>query len=406
LIHIAKNINNGYELSIIVMCENLNNLYLLQAGGMTKMKKMIFVLISLLLAMGFFFACGSKKTDTGGGGFKIGLSTAVWGNTWSAAYVKDFEEAAEAYKRQGLISEYQVATSASDIVQQINACTAMINNGLDALLIWPVSAEGIKPIIDLALEKGTLTIICNDPAAYEGTYGVFGNNDAFQEVITNWFVEQLGGQGNIIQIAGVFGHPANEPRQAVVDRILAGYPSIRTLAIGEGKYSTTDAQAAMTTFLSTYSAIDGVLTQDVMSAGILNAYKNAGIEPRLVTGDYTKEYIDMWAALPDLNSITVTVSPGIIKDALGIALNLLQGKEFKDGALQPNPLNPGLINCIIRDPAYVVTREGDPNAPWMRGLNGSKAITLDEAVSRVKDMQNTDCLDGWLTQDEVDGYFK
>jgi ribose transport system substrate-binding protein len=367
--------------------------------------RMLSVLLCVLIA-GLLLACGGSKKDSSASGFRIGLSTAVWGNTWSAAYVKDFEEAAEAYKRQGIISEYQVATSASDLVEQINACTAMINNGLDALLIWPVSAEGIKPIIDLALSKKTLVIVCNDPAAYEGTYGVFGNNDAFQEVITNWFVEQLGGRGDIIQIAGIFGHPANEPRQAVVDTILAGYPNIKTLAIGEGKYSTTDAQAAMTTFLSTYSKVDGVLTQDVMSAGILNAYRNAGIEPTLVTGDYTKEYIDMWAAMPNLNSITVTVSPGIIKDALGIALNLLQGKAFKDGTLQPNPLNPQLINSIIRDPAYVVTREGDSSAPWMVSLNGSKAITLDEAVNLVKGMQNTDCLDGWLTQGEIDAYFK
>ena len=340
------------------------------------------------------------------GGFRVGLSTAVWGNTWAASYVKDFEAAAQDYKAKGLISDYQVATSASDLTQQINDVTAMINKGLDLLLIWPVSAEGIKPIVDLAKQKNVLVIVCNDAAAYEGTYGVFFNNDAFMTVITDWFVEQLHGKGNIIQIAGIFGHPANEPRQKVVDKILAQYPDIKTLAIGEGKYSTTEAQAVMTTYLSTYNNIDGVLTQDVMSAGILNAYKNAGIEPKLVTGDYTKEYIDMWAALPNLKSITVTVSPGIIKDALGIGLDLLQGKTLKDGVLQPNPANPALVNSIIRDPAYVVTREGDVNASWMTGLNGSKAITLDQAVELVKDMQNTDCLDGWLSQAEIDAYFK
>jgi len=53
----------------------------------------------------------------------------------------------------------------------------------------------------------------------------------------------------------------------------------------------------------------------------------------------------------------------------------------------------------------VVTREGDQNASWMEGLNGTKAITLDKAVDLVKDMENTDCLDGWLTQDEIDAYF-
>ncbi len=397
---------------------------------MKKLKSLGALLLCVVMLAGIFSACSPQgpsepsadasaeapvessadtSTETpaegAGSGYRVGLSTAVWGNTWSAAYVKDFEEAAEDYKSQGLISEYQVATSASDLTQQINDCTAMINKGLDALLIWPVSAEGIKPIVDLAKEKNVLVLICNDPAAFEGTYGVFGNNEAFMKVITNWFVEQLGGKGDIVQIAGIFGHPANEPRQAVVDSILADYPDIKTLATGEGKYSATEAQSVMTTFLSTYSKIDGVLTQDVMSAGILNAYKNAGAEPTLVTGDYTKEYIDMWASMPKLNSITVTVSPGIIKDALGIALNLLQGKTFKDGTLQPNPMNPDLVNTIVRDPAYVVTREGDQNATWMEGLNGSKAITLDKAVELVKDMQNTDCLDGWLTQEEIDAYF-
>lgn len=362
------------------------------------MKKLLALVLSLMLILS---VCAPAMAEEKG--FSVALSTAVWGNTWSAAYVKDFEEAAEAYKAEGIISEYQIVTSPSDLTKQINDCTALINKGIDALLIWPVSAEGIRPIVELAQEKGVLVMVCNDPAAFEGTYGVFSNNDVFMRIITNWFAAQLGGKGDIIQIAGVFGHPANEPRQAVVDEILAQYPDIKTLAIGEGKYSTTDAQAAMSVYLSTYPQIDGVLTQDVMSVGILNAYKNAGITPTLVTGDYTKEYIDMWAAMPELNSITVTVSPGIIKDALGMALNLLQGKTFK--ALQANPADPELVNCIIRDPAYVVTIEGDANAPWMEGLNGTKAITLTEAVELVKDMENTDCLDGWLSQEEIDAYF-
>lgn len=368
------------------------------------MKKLVCMILALVMVVALFsssFAYAEEKQD----GFKVALSTAVWGNTWSAAYVKDFEEAAEAYKAEGIISDYQVVTSPSDLQKQINDCTALINKGIDALIIWPVSAEGIRPIVDLALENNVLVIIGNDAAAYEGTYGVFSDNDAFMRIISEWFVNELGGKGDIVQIAGVFGHPANEPRQAVVDEVLAGYPEINTLAIGEGKYSTTDAQSAMSVFLSTYPEIDGVLTQDVMSVGILNAYKNAGIEPTLVTGDYTKEYIDMWASMPDLKSITVTVSPGIVKDELGIALSLLQGKTFKDGVLQANPADEELINAYITAPAYVVTRDGDQNADYLKNYPTTKAITLEEAVELVKDMENTDCLDGWMTQEDIASLF-
>ena len=368
------------------------------------MKKIACMLLALVMIMTLCasFSFAEEKQD----GFKVALSTAVWGNTWSAAYVKDFEEAAEAYKAEGLISEYQVVTSPSDLQKQVNDCTALINKGIDALIIWPVSAEGIRPIVDLALENDVLVIIGNDAAAYEGTYGVFSDNDAFMRIISEWFVNELGGKGDIVQIAGVFGHPANEPRQAVVDEVLANYPDINTLAIGEGKYSTTDAQAAMSVFLSTYPEIDGVLTQDVMSVGILNAYKNAGIEPKVVTGDYTKEFIDMWASMPDLSSVTVTVSPGIVKDELGIALRLLQGKTFKEGVLKPNPADETLVNAYITAPAYVVTRDGDKDADYLKNYPTTQAISLEEAVELVKDMENTDCLDGWMSAEALDSLFE
>ena len=58
------------------------------------------------------------------------------------------------------------------------------------------------------------------------------------------------------------------------------------------------------------------------------------------------------------------------------------------------------------DPPYVVTKDGDQNAAWMEGLNGTKAITLEEAVDLLKDSADTAALDGWLTQEEVDQFFE
>ena len=63
-----------------------------------------------------------------------------------------------------------------------------------------------------------------------------------------------------------------------------------------------------------------------------------------------------------------------------------------------------MINAIVVDPAYVVTLEGDQNAPWMEGLT-SKAITLDEALELLADKDDTAALDGGLSTEEVAALF-
>jgi ribose transport system substrate-binding protein len=295
-------------------------------------------------------------------------------------------------------------TTNSDVTEQINQCTPLINSGIDCLILWPAKTSGVQPLIELAKEKGVLVIINNDPAAFEGTYCVAGNTVKFMEIMARWLVAELNGQGNIVRIEGAAGNNSNELRVLAADRILAA-TNIKTLASGNGNYSPTVAQELMTTYLSTYaSRIDGVLAQDVMGDGILKAYQNAGVTPKLITGDYVKSFLVSWSKIPDLKSCTVTYDAYIGTTALDVAINLLQGKTFKPNILTPNPADESLVNALIVDPAYVVTREGDQNASWMRGLN-SKAITLEQALEIVKDLRDTEALDGGMTVEEVAALF-
>ena len=381
---------------------------------MKNWKRIMAAALSVIIMVPFLVACNSNTAATTKNavatvaktsGFKIGMSTGNFGNTWCAQFVEDFQTSAEEYKKAGIIADYQVTTSSADLTQQINQCNAMINSGIDALLIWCVSPTGVQPIIDLAKEKGVLVIVVNDAAAFKDTYAILGNSAGFQKILTNWMVDQLNGKGNIVEITGIAGNAGNSLRVDASKQILDKYPDIKILASAPGNWSTTDAQAVMTTFLSTYNNIDGVLSQDVMGDGILKAYQNAGKTPTLVTGDYVKSYFKNWTAIPELNSIAVTYDPGVVVTGLDVAINLLSGKTFKDGVLIPNPLDSTLINTIMVDPAYVVTKDGDQNASWMKGLVGTKAITLVKAMELLADKEDTAALDGWLTKEDVLKYF-
>ena len=61
--------------------------------------------------------------------------------------------------------------------------------------------------------------------------------------------------------------------------------------------------------------------------------------------------------------------------ALDVTVRLLQGKTLREEILEPNPMDENLVNTIMLDPPYVITREVEEDAPWMEGLTGTQAIS-------------------------------
>jgi ribose transport system substrate-binding protein len=391
-----------------------------------KLKKIIALILTGAMVFSMA-ACKSQESDTkadptGGAGvtqgagdtpsssgstdgYVIGFSNGYWGNTWRAQMVEDFETRCKEYEADGILSDYMISNTEGDATEQLNQINAMIDAGVDAILIDAVSPTTIQSAVVKAQNAGILVVIANDPAAYEGTYCVCGNNYSWQKIQDVWLAEQLGGSGNIVRITGVSGNAADTLRQQADTDVFAKYTGIKILGSAPGNWSQTDAQSVMTTFLSSYDNIDAVLTQDVMAEGILKAFENAGKEPTLMTGDYTKSFLTKWSQMDSLNTIAVPYAPGNAVTVLDVAVRLLQGKTIDSSILVANPMDSSMVNTIVVDPPYVVTRDGDANAVWMEGLNGTKAITLDQAIELMKDKADTAALDGYLSQEEVDKFF-
>jgi ribose transport system substrate-binding protein len=386
------------------------------------MKRTIALIVCIVMVISLLTACASSPTTTTAGtaeietqataagatkGYKIGFANGYFGNTWRAQFVSDFEKAATAYKEAGIISDFTIANTDNDSTEQINQINAMLNNGIDALLICPVSPTAVKSVVDRAKEMGVKVVIANDPAAYEGTYCVAGNNYAWFDIQCKWMAEKINGSGNLVYVSGVPGNAADTLRTKAMEDVFAKYPNIKVLANAPGKWSQTEAQSVMTTMISTYGdQITGVLTQDVMAEGIIKAYANAGKPTPIMTGDSVKSFFKVWKDTPGLDSIGVPYAPGVIVTALDITLGLLDGKTFKDGVLEANPMDEKLINTIYVDPPYVVTNDGDQSASWMTGYDNTKAITLDKALEILADAPDTQSLDGWFDQSAVDALFK
>jgi ABC-type sugar transport system substrate-binding protein len=113
-------------------------------------------------------------------GFVIGYSNGYWGNTWRAQMVEDFETRANEYKEAGIIADIMISNTNNDPTEQLNQINAMIDSGVDAIIIDAVSPTTIKSAVEKAQHEGILVVVSNDPAYYEGTICVCGDNYTWQ----------------------------------------------------------------------------------------------------------------------------------------------------------------------------------------------------------------------------------
>lgn len=344
------------------------------------------------------------------GEWVIGLANGYMGNTWRAQYVEAFEAKAKEYKDAGVIKDYISASTSGDVTEQLNQINDMISKGIDCLCINIISPSSLAPIIAKCEAAGVLLVIATDPAGIDDSLvEVLVDNNAFFAIMTEWLVDKLDGKGNIIHITGTPGMPADLVRQKVATDILAQYPDIKVLGTAPGSWSQTDAQTAVSTFLSTYDNIDAVLTQDVMAEGIIRAYETGGVEVPLMTGDYVMSFFRKWDTMPDLDACATTFQAQASADSLAYAVRKLNGMEL-NVELEANPLNDEMKNAINIAPAYCITKNGitdaDKEAKWVKGYDTVKYISLKEALEIGSELADTAALGASLSEEQWDSMFK
>jgi ribose transport system substrate-binding protein len=343
-----------------------------------------------------------KKKD----GFVVGFSNGYFGNTWRSQYVEGVKAVGDKLKKDGVLKDL-IVQNTNGVPAQIAAVESFINQGVDAIVLNPVSSSALAPVVAKAISKGILVIISDDPAEYPNTINVTGDNSAFWRIQAKWIAEQLHGKGNIVEITGVAGNSADELRQKEAKAVLEKYPDIKVLASAPGGWDPTKAQQAMSNFLSAYNNIDGVLEQDVMANGVIQAYEAAKKPLPIMTGDYTFGFLRLWKnKYPDLNTMAVPYAPGVGANSLEVTVRILQGYKLKPESLSPNPLKPDLKNTILSPAPYVVTKEAQPDAPWMKGEDPKiKAISLDEALKIGEGQPDSASLDAYWTEEQVNALF-
>ena len=343
------------------------------------MKRVLFVLL-IITVTGMVFAggksAGSASVQVKEKNIMVASHNAVIeGNPYRVVYEDQMYDAANKMRAQGIISQYATFTSNNDPAVENQQIEQTINQGFDVIIVNPIAASGLDPVINKALNAGIVYV--NADCEYDSArvLNVVVDQKEWARIQSSFVIKTLGAGKKIIQFNGIDGNSASEMRNDVWKSELtkAGLQIVRTMA---HNWNDSDAKRLMGEVIASGLQYDGIINQEA-ALGIMGAIEEARIPyPGCITSSEEIVWIRKIAAINKdklvLPFIVVENPPGIGATALAVAINLKQGRVLKDGIAAAGLKG----NSIYYAPQWIMTYDN-----MAKRLNEVKDLPDSTSVS-------------------------
>src|SRR6056297_3813552 len=204
-------------------------------------------------------------------------------DSYQTTYEQAFIEAAEANENV----EAVVLDAGGDVARQIAQMEDLIQQEVDAIIIWPTNGEAVIPAVRKASQADIPVIVTNSniaEAGFDFVSSFSGPDNVTQgarsaEIMCDRF-KALGieDEARVVEITGQPGYTtAIERSEGFQERLPEVCPNVTLVDSQPGNWNREDSQRVMEAFLVQYDDIDGVYSgDDNMGAGALNAALAAG----------------------------------------------------------------------------------------------------------------------------------
>ena len=275
------------------------------------------------MALGVFAGC----SDNGGSdaaGKKIGLVISTLNNP----FFVDLEAGAKE-KAAELGATLITLDSQDDSATEMSNVEDLINQKVDLILINPTDSDAVKSAVEAA-NAADIPVITLDRGANGGEVvaHIASDNVAGGVLAGEFIVEQLGGEGKVVELEGIPGASAARDRGEGFNKALEG-TNIEVVARQTANFDRAEGLSVMENILQAQTEIDAVFAHnDEMALGALEAIKASGRDILVVGFDATA---DAKAAVED-GSMAATVEqlPKMI-GSLGVenAMKVINGESVE-----------------------------------------------------------------------------
>ncbi|HVF99676.1 MAG TPA: substrate-binding domain-containing protein [Chloroflexia bacterium] len=281
---------------------------------------------------------GGTTPQAAGEKFTIGISNPFISSEYRTQMIQELIDTNKEYMDQGLTNELVIESADTDVAGQLQQIQNLMNKNVDAILVNPGDVNALNDTLQEAVTKGIIVISVDQELDSPNVYNVGIDQKEWAKTSAKWLAEKLGGKGNIVQIEGFPGHPANSARMSGVDEVLKEYPDIKVLGKDTGKWDEATGQQVMSNFLASFPNMDGYWTQDGMAIGAFQAVLAANPSKFPVSVlEGRCQALQLWDQRlkddPNFESIAVANPPGVAPTGLRIAVNMLQGKTVDKSKL-------------------------------------------------------------------------
>ena len=267
-------------------------------------------------------AADEPAADEPAGGFTIGVSNTLVGNGWREQMICAIK--AEA-RSSGVVDEVVVVNRNGGPTEQIADLESLISQGVDAIILNPTDREGLNDVIESAIGQGIVVVAVDQAVTADGAYVATNDQVAYGRVGAEWLFEQLGGEGNVVEMRGIDGVPADTDRHEGFNQALESYPGINVVQeTFTGWDPSTGAQQALD--IITTQDVDGIWTSGI-DYTVVEQFQAADVDYVPIVGADNNGFVQNLIELADdgLTGVAVTNPPAIGGVGTAIAIDALTG---------------------------------------------------------------------------------
>jgi ribose transport system substrate-binding protein len=280
--------------------------------------------LARLACLGLLLAAASGSASAADK-YVVGVSNTLIGNGWREEMICSIKAQAEA---SGIVSKVVVANRNGGPSEQIADLRSLISAGVNAIIVNPSDREALNPVIKQAAAKGIVVVAVDQAVSAPEAYVLANDQVAYGKVGATWLFEHLKGKGNVVEMRGIDGVPADADRHEGFMAALKNYPDIKVVATTFTGWALNKGAQQMKDLLASGKQIDGVWTSGIDSV-IVDAYKTAQKPYVPVVGadnnGFVGQLIDLKAA--GFTGAAVTNPPSVGGAGLAVALDVLQKKD-------------------------------------------------------------------------------
>ncbi len=270
-------------------------------------------------------ASAGSSTSGGNSGKKyvIGVSNTLVGNGFREEMICSIKAQSLA---SGQVSKVIVQNQNGGAPEQIAAIRNLISAGANAIIANPADAAALNPVIQQAKQRGVVFVAVDQAVTSPDAYIATNDQKKYAALGVDWLAQQLGGKGNIVELRGAKGVPADTDRHEGFMEALKKYPDIKVVKSVYTNWDWPTGSKEMLNILQSGTKVDGVWTSGIDSV-IVDAYKTAGKPLVPIVGADNNGFLKQMMNNPDLDGAAVT-NPAIIGGVgTTIALKALDGQN-------------------------------------------------------------------------------